>query len=504
MEKLRIDGHTLTLEAAGKAAEGGFHVVLDREAKKEISRTRRVLERNIESGKVMYGVNTGFGRFADITIPRTRLKQLQRNIVFSHATGTGPPLSDACVRLILLLKANSLASGYSGIRPAVIEYLLALYNHDVLPVIPSKGSVGASGDLAPLAHMALVLLGQGTAKVRGKIISGRRALSAIGLKPLELGPKEGLALLNGTQVMCSVGLLAWLRANHLYRSADVVSALSIEALSGSLNPFDSRIQKARGHAGQKMVAANIRKLLRNSPILRQKPIKRVQEPYSLRCIPQVHGAGRDLLDFVRRILETEINAATDNPLVFGESGAVLSGGNFHGEPLALAMDGLGMAVSGLAGISERRIASMMDSHATGLPGFLAYEEGIHSGFMIAQVQAAALVSENKVLAHPASVDSVPTSANQEDYVSMGMTAALKAMQILENTEKVVAVELLCAAQAVELRGIEAAPATKALKTAFRQEVKSLGRDRILSPDIEKATAFLKDKMQKIILQFTIG
>ncbi len=491
MRKVLMDGKSLTLDDLWAAARGEVQAVLTLEAKARVEESRRLIESMIASGAVMYGINTGFGRFAEIGIPTEKLKELQLNLILSHAVGTGPLLEEDAVRAVLLLKANALASGYSGVRPVVIDTLLAMLNAGVLPEIPSRGSVGASGDLAPLAHMTLVMIGRGHVMGRRRM-SGKKALQDAGIPALEPESKEGLALLNGTQVMTAVGAIALEAAIRLYRSADVIGGISLEALSGSLDPFDSRIHEARGHAGQKTSAANLRALLEGSAIIAKRPVRRVQEPYSLRCMPQVHGAGRDVLAYVRSVLETEINGATDNPLVFAGQKKVISGGNFHGEPLALCLDALGMAVSSLAGISERRIAALMDSHASGLPGFLSPGEGIHSGFMIAHVTAAALVSENKVLAHPASVDSIPTSANQEDYVSMGMTSALKALDIVRNAERVLAVELLCAAQGVHLRlPLTPGRAVVSVLAEFHKGVGPLTQDRFLAPDIEEAHAFIR-------------
>ncbi len=491
---LIIDAKSLTVEDTLAVALDGRKVSLAEEARNRVKKSRMVLEKLIDSGKVMYGVNTGFGRFAEIIIPKQEIKELQQNIVLSHAAGVGEPLPDEIVRAVLLLKANSLASGYSGVRPVVIDTLIKMLNAGIYPIIPSKGSVGASGDLAPLAHMTLAALGLENVRVEGKKISAEKALSKAGIVPLELQAKEGLALLNGTQVMTAVGVLALHQAETLFLSGDIIGAMSVEALSGSLVPFDPRIHAARGQRGQIVVAANMRSLLQDSEILAKRPVSRVQEPYSLRCIPQVHGADRDALAYVRSILEREINGATDNPLIFVEDEEVLSGGNFHGEPLAIALDLLGIAASSLGGISERRIAKLMDTNMSGLPGFLATKQGLNSGFMLAQVTAAALVSENKVLAHPSSVDSIPTSANQEDYVSMGMTAATKALKILDNTEKIMAVELLCSSQGINLRHpLKPSPVLRKVHSSFRKIVPPLNGDRFLAPDIEKAALFIHSK-----------
>ena len=491
-DDLLIGARRLTIEDVLSVAVGGRKVGLSKDARRRVEKSRSVLEAFLDSGRIMYGVNTGFGRFAEVNISPQEIRSLQRNVVLSHAAGVGDPLSDEVVRAVLLLKANALAAGYSGVRPVVVETLLQMLNAGVHPVIPSKGSVGASGDLAPLSHMSLVLLGLGKARVGGKTMDGKRAMTQYNIPLLDLEAKEGLALMNGTQVMTAVGVFALDRARNLFGCGDVIGAMSVEALSGSAIPFDERIHSVRGQKGQMMVAANFRSLLEGSEILTERPVRRVQEGYSLRCIPQVHGAGRDVLGFVRSILEREVNGVTDIPLVFAQDGEVLSGGNFHGEPIGLAMDSLGVAVSSLAGISERRIACLMDSSTSGLPGFLVTEQGLHSGFMLAQITAAALVSENKGLAHPASVDSIPTSANQEDYVSMGMRAANKALQILENAENVLAVELLCSCQGVELRRpLKPALALQNVLSAFRQEVPHLDADRVLASDIEKANAFIR-------------
>lgn len=489
---LEINGRSLRLADVVEVALEGRRAVLSRAAKKNAARARRVLEELIDSGEVIYGVNTGFGKFAEIAIPREDLRTLQRNLVLSHAAGVGAPLPDAVVRAAMLLKANTMASGHSGVRTEVIETLIAMLNAGVHPVIPSKGSVGASGDLAPLAHMTLVLLGAGEARAGGECRPGRQALADAGIEPVELAAKEGLALLNGTQVMTAAGVLALHRAERLYRSADVVGAMSVEALSGNDSPFDARIHAVRGQDGQILVAGNLTRLLKGSEILKQRPLRRVQEAYSLRCMPQVHGAGRDAFRYVRSVLEKEINGVTDNPIVFPEDRDVLSGGNFHGEPLALGLDTLGMAIAGLGAISERRITHLMDASTSDLPGFLSSRQGLDSGFMIAQITAASLVSQNKVLAHPSSVDSVPTSANQEDYVSMGMTSAMKATEIIENTEHILAVELLCAARGIDLRApLRPAPPLKDAHRAFRTVVSPMEEDRFLAPDIEEAADFIR-------------
>lgn len=487
-----IDGQSLTTDLVLDVALGRRRAALSKTAAREIEQSRHVLENLIEAGKIMYGVNTGFGRFAEINIPADEIKALQMNIVLSHAAGVGEPLPDPVVRAIMLIKANSLASGYSGVRPVVIQQLLNLLNHHIHPLIPCRGSVGASGDLAPLAHMALTVLGEGKARVDGRVLGSLSALKKAGLNPLTLEAKEGLALLNGTQAMNGSGILAWARARNCYLSADIVGALSVEGLCGSRTPFDPRIHEVRGQKGQIRCAGNLYRLLESSSILENPSISRVQEAYSLRCMPQVHGAGMDVLEYARSVLEIELNAVTDNPLVFSRQEEVLSGGNFHGEPLAYSFDAMGIALSGLSAVSERRIAYLLDSHHSGLPGFLASRQGVDSGFMIPQVTAAALVSENKGLAHPASVDSIPTSANQEDYVSMGMNAVNKLWQIIRNTEVILGVEVLAACQAIDCRKpLKPSPLLKRVHEAVRHRISELGNDRFIAPDMEAAADLVR-------------
>ncbi|HEY9784166.1 MAG TPA: histidine ammonia-lyase, partial [Candidatus Obscuribacterales bacterium] len=405
----------------------------------------------LKEERVVYGITTGFGKFKDIFIRPEDSSSLQRNLLLSHAAGVGPRFDDDTVRAIMLLRANALAKGYSGIRPDVVELLLSLLNERIHPVVPQQGSLGASGDLAPLAHLALVLIGAGEASLDGEIMDGETALNKKGLKSITLGAKEGLALINGTQVMSAVGTLTLLEAEHLAKIADIVGAMALEAQLGSEKPFAEVIHEIRPHKGQAQSAKNLRNILRDSELMESHadcPL--VQDAYSLRCMPQVHGASRQAFHHVRQVLETEINSATDNPLVF--DGYALSGGNFHGQPLALALDYLGIAIAELANISERRTERLVNpALSNGLPAFLTHQGGLHSGFMIAQYTAAALVSENKVLAHPASVDSIPTNANQEDHVSMGMISARKARTILENTRKALAIELLAASQGLDFR-----------------------------------------------------
>ena len=448
-------------------------------------------------GPNVYGVNTGFGAFAETRIAPEEIRALQHNLLRSHACGVGPDLGPDQVRALICLRAQVLALGFSGVRPAVIELLAAMHAHDVLPRVPSQGSVGASGDLAPLAHLALVLIGEGRADVLGERLDGAEALLRVGLTPLALEAKEGLALINGTQMMLAVGGLALAEAEELLRLSDVVGAMSLEALQGSHRPFDPRIQAARPHPGQDASAANLRELLAESEIVEShRDCKKVQDPYSLRCMPQVHGASRDVLRFARETVERELVAATDNPLIFvGEEGAateVLSGGNFHGQPLALAYDAAAMAVAELANLAERRIEQLVNpAMSSDLPAFLAPRTGLDSGFMMAQVTAAALVSENKVLAHPSSVDSIPSSAGKEDHVSMGSISARKLQQIVTHVRTVLAIEALVASQGLEHR--RPLRPGRGVLTAYsfvRERVPALEHDRVLHLDIETLHAAL--------------
>lgn len=452
MPTLEIDGNRLTLEQVSGVAWESRTVRLAESAHPRMQAARDVIERALAHDDPVYGVTTGLGRLSDVRIGHDHIRELQRNLLRSHACGVGDPLPEAVVRAMMLLRANSLAKGFSGVRAIVVERLCDLLNHGVHPVIPSQGSVGSSGDLAPLAHLALVLVGEGEAVVKGEKVSGSEALRRAGLAPLHLEAKEGLSLLNGTQAMLAVGVLALLEAECLADSADVIGALSLEALRGTWVAFDSRLQEVRGHAGQVESAKRLRRLLDDSEIRRShQHCGRVQDAYSLRCMPQVHGAVRDTLAFARRTFEIEANAAVDNPLVFADGGDILSGGNFHGQPLAFALDYLAIALTSLSGISERRVERLVNPALNeGLPAFLAAQPGLHSGLMMAQVTAAALAAENRTLAHPASVDSITTSGNKEDYVSMGMGAALKLQRVVRNATTMLAIETLAARQALHL------------------------------------------------------
>jgi len=482
-----VDGESLTIEDVVQVARHNEPVILDDSAVPRIKSSRAVVETAIKEGDVVYGVNTGFGNLANVSINKEDLARLQVNLIRSHSVGVGPPFSKEVVRGMMLLRANALAKGYSGVRPEVIETLIEMLNKDVVPVVPQQGSVGSSGDLAPLAHMALVLIGEGKAFYSGKTVSGKEALHKAGIKPLVLQAKEGVALINGTQPMSAVGTLVIHDALRLIHDATIASSMSLEALRGTRTATDERIHAIRPHEGQTDVAAAQRKILLESEINQSHAdCGKVQDAYSLRCIPQVLGASLDAIRFAYSILETEINAATDNPLVFGDDGVVISGGNFHGQPVALAMDFIGIAIAEIANISERRVNRLVNPNLSELPAFLTTEGGLESGMMIAQYTAAALVSENKVLAHPASVDSIPTSADQEDHVSMGTIAARKAANILENAQNVVAIEYMCACQGIDylapLKPSE--PLSEAYRT-IRDTVSKLEDDRPLSSDIAK-------------------
>lgn len=489
---IQIDGNNLSLADVEKIACHMEEVSLSPSAIEKINASRRVIDEIIRTEKIVYGVNTGFGKLSDVSIPVDKLRQLQINLVRSHAIGVGEALSQRESRAMTLLRANVLAKGYSGVRLEVAETLCQMLNKGVHPIIPSKGSVGASGDLAPLAHLALVLIGEGEAFYKGERIPGGEALEKAGLKAITLEAKEGLALVNGTQAMAALGSLLIAKAEKLVSLADLAGAMSLEALHGTDKASDPRIHLVRPHLGQQQVAKNLIELTAGSEIMpSHRDCRRVQDAYSLRCIPQVHGAVRDTLDHVKKIVEIEINSATDNPLVFADTGDVISGGNFHGEPLALGLDYLAISLTELGAISERRIERLVNPDLSELPAFLTPEPGTCSGFMIAQVMVVALLAENKVLSHPASVDSLPTSANKEDHVSMGMTSALKLKTIVENLETILATELLVASQALDFL-LPLKPGKKILKAynKIRTEIPFVKEDIVL--------ANLVNKMQKLL------
>src|SRR3954471_5823507 len=505
---IELGSRPLTLDDVRAVAGGASDVQLDEAARKRIAASRAVVEELVSTDQIVYGVTTGFGDLASKRIAHADVEMLQQNLLVSHAVGVGEPHSTEVVRAMLLLRANALAQGYSGCRAVVVERLLEFLRAGIHPVVPQQGSVGASGDLAPLAHLALPLIGLGRAEIDGEVVSGEEALRRRGLVALTLQAKEGLALLNGTQQMTGVGVLTLLRAENAVRAASVVASMSVESLMGTDVAFAAAYQAVRPHPGQQQVAAELRELLRDSELMRAHhgEVHKVQDPYSIRCVPQVHGAVIDALGFVRRVLEIEVNSATDNPLIFAEGadvdpaaiatggGRVVSGGNFHGQPIALAMDLLTIAVAELGSISERRIAQLVDARSSGLPAFLAAEPGLNSGMMVYQYAAAALVSENKTLAHPASVDSIPTSADQEDHVSMGPIAARHARAVLGNVEHVLALELLCAGQGLDFRLADApAPGAgvKAAHERLRKAVGHLDADREPGADIDTAVALIR-------------
>jgi len=482
---IRITGHDLSIADVVAVARKGVAVALDRGAEHRVADAAKLVAKLAEGSAPVYGVNTGYGDLAQVRVPVADLRALQRNLVRSHSVGVGDPLPPDVVRAILLLRAATLASGRSGVRPDTIHLLLDMLNRGVLPVIPRLGSVGASGDLAPLAHAALVMIGEGEAFHDGKRKSAADALRHADLKPIELAPKEGLSLINGTQVMAAIGCLAVHDAEVLATAADVIGALTAEALRATDVPWDEALHATRPHPGQRVVAANLRALTTGSPILESHRVgdPRVQDPYSIRCMPQVHGASRDALAYARRVLEIEINSVTDNPLVFAEQGRIVSGGNFHGQPVAIALDLATIAVAEIADISEARIDRITNGHTSGLSPFLAREPGRNSGYMVAQYTAAALVTDNRLRSFPASVESVPTSAGMEDHVSMGTHAALKLAEVVRNTRDVLAIESLCAAQGLDLIGLRSTPALEAARTVVREHVPTLNEDRALSGEI---------------------
>ncbi|RLI50697.1 MAG: histidine ammonia-lyase [Candidatus Thorarchaeota archaeon] len=482
-----IDGESLTIEDVVRVARHGEDVTLTDDARMKIEKSRQVIEAAIREGRTVYGVNTGFGDLANVSIAASDVADLQVNLIRSHSVGVGEPFPEEVVRGMMLLRANALAKGFSGVRLEVVETLLRMLNRGVTPVVPQQGSVGSSGDLAPLAHMVLVMIGEGEAFLEGKRMDGAEAMRRADIPLVVLQAKEGVALINGTQPMTAVGVLAIHDALRLVSDATVAGAMSLEALRGTRAAYDARIHAVRPHEGQVDAARALLSILADSEINRSHAdCGKVQDAYSLRCFPQVLGASIDAIRYVSSVLEVEINAATDNPLVFPDDGTVVSGGNFHGQPVALAMDFLSIALSEIANIAERRINRLVDPKLSGLPPFLTRNSGLQSGMMIAQYTAASLVSENKVLAHPASVDSIPTSAEQEDHVSMGTIAARKARQILENVKNVVAIEYLCAAQGLDLLApLRPSEALERAHALIRTVVPELTDDRPLYSDIVK-------------------
>lgn len=494
MNKIVIDGESLRIEDVVNVARHDYQVELSPEAEVKVNRARAIVDKFVEEGRVEYGITTGFGKFSDVVISKEDTRKLQRNLIISHACGVGEEFNRETVRAIMLLRANALSKGYSGARVSTIKTLIDMLNKDVQPVIYQKGSLGASGDLAPLSHMVLTMIGEGEAYYNGERMSSAEAMAKAGIKTIELVSKEGLALINGTQVMTAVGTLAVYDAINLVKAADITASLTSEGLRGITDAYYHRVHEVRPHKGQIKCASNMLRILDGSSLTTRQGELRVQDAYTLRCIPQIHGASKDAVNYVRGVVETEINSATDNPIILPDEERVISGGNFHGQPMALAMDFLGIAVSELANVSERRIERLVNYQLNDLPAFLTKNGGLNSGFMIAQYSAASLVSENKVLAHPASVDSIPSSANQEDHVSMGTIAARKARTIIYNVSRVLGIEYLAACQAIYLRPEQDKKLGAGTKPAYdllRSVVQPLEEDRVMYVDINAASSFIE-------------
>lgn len=496
MKKVFIDGNNLTLEEFVKVTRQGYEVELTGEAISKVERARELVDKFVIDNKIVYGITTGFGKFSDVVITGEETKVLQRNLIISHACGVGNPLDEDVVRGIMLLRANALAKGFSGIRLSTLNTLMEMINKRVHPIIPEKGSLGASGDLAPLSHMVLVMIGEGEALYNGKRMSGKEAMENANIKTVELTSKEGLALINGTQVMTSIGALTIYDSMNISKIGDIAAALTVEALNGITDAYDPKVHNIRPHEGQINTGKNLLKLLEESSMTTRQGELRVQDAYSLRCIPQVHGASKDCFKYVKEKIEIEMNSATDNPLIFLEEEEVISGGNFHGQPMAISFDFLGIGLAELANLSERRLERLVNpSLSNGLPAFLVEKGGLNSGFMIVQYSAASLVSENKILAHPASVDSIPSSANQEDHVSMGTIAARKAKEILGNVRKVLAMEIFAACQAIDLRGNKGlGKGTNIAYNIIRDSIKLIEDDRVMYIDINKCEEIIKSEI----------
>ncbi|MFA7532705.1 MAG: histidine ammonia-lyase [Tissierellaceae bacterium] len=506
MGDIFLDGNNLTLDEFIKVSRYKYRVRIKTEAMVNVKMSQQLVMQYVKESRIIYGITTGFGKFSDTIIDGNGAEKLQKNLIFSHACGVGSPLREEIVRGIMMLRANALAKGYSGVRPVVINTLLEMLNKKVHPIIPEKGSLGASGDLAPLAHMALVMLGEGEAIYEGQKMSGEEAMGKAGISTIDLTYKEGLALINGTQVMTSIGAFALYDAINIIKTADIAAALSMEALNGIIDVFYKELHEIRPHRGQINTARNLLSILGGSKMITRQGELRVQDAYSLRCIPQVHGASRDCFDYVKEKVEIEFNSATDNPLIFPHEGSVISGGNFHGEPMALAFDFLSIGIAELANISERRLERLVNpALSNGLPAFLTENGGVNSGFMIVQYAAASLVSENKILAHPSSVDSITSSANQEDHVSMGTIGARKAMEILDNTRKVLGMEILSACQAIDLRGNTGlGDGTKIAYEIIRSRIPKLDVDRIMYRDINTCEDIIKSNILIVTLEEKLG
>lgn len=497
MKRVFIDGNSLTIDDIVKVTRENYQVELTKESLEKVAKTRALVDKLVDEERISYGITTGFGKFSDVAISRQDSMKLQRNLIISHACGVGNPLGEDIVRGIMLLRINNLCKGYSGVRVETLKTLVDMLNKGVHPIIPEKGSLGASGDLAPLSHMVLTMIGEGEAIYKGEILSSKEAMDRAGIEILEyLSSKEGLALINGTQAMTSIGVHTLYDSINLLKTADIAYALTMESLNGITCAMDERVHNVRPHKGQINTAKNLLELVKDSEMTTKQGELRVQDAYSLRCTPQIHGASKDAIEYVKNKINIEINSVTDNPIIFLEQEDVISGGNFHGQPMALAFDFLGIALSEIANISERRLEKLVNpalSH--GLPAFLVNQGGLNSGFMIVQYSAASLVSENKVLAHPASVDSIPSSANQEDHVSMGTIAARKAKEIMENARKVVAMEILGAAQAIDLRGKKKlGVGSEAAYNIVREHTPFIDKDRVMYKEINICEDIIKKNL----------
>ncbi|MFZ3579015.1 histidine ammonia-lyase [Virgibacillus sp. DJP39] len=494
-----LTGKTLTFDEVKRVVFNNEKVELAKESCISIEANRETVDQLIKDKKTMYGINTGFGKFSDVVIEDADLEDLQLNLIHSHACGIGEPFSESVTRVMLLLRANALTQGYSGVRVVLVNQLLNLLNSGIHPIVPQQGSLGASGDLAPLSHLALGLMGEGDVMYQGEKIPARDALSKAGITPLILKAKEGLALINGTQAMTAVGVITYLEAEKLLHQSELIAAMTMEGLQGIIDAFDADLHAVRGHQDQMDVAGRIRTILADSSLISKQGELRVQDAYSIRCIPQVLGACWQPINYAKEKLSIEMNAVTDNPLIFSDQNKVISGGNFHGQPIAFAMDFIKLGIAETANIAERRIERLVNPQLNDLPAFLSPNPGLESGAMIMQYSAASLVSENKTLAHPASVDSIPSSANQEDHVSMGTIAARHALQMLQNSRHVVAIELICAMQAVEYRGTkEMSTITRNYYEKARQIVPSITKDRIFATDITNLTNWLKDETESYV------
>lgn len=494
---VELTGRTLTLDQVKRVCYDGEHVLISEDSMIKVKESRAAVDKIVSEKRTIYGINTGFGKFSDVVIDEADVNELQVNLIRSHACGVGEPFPEVVSRAMILLRLNALLKGFSGVRPVIVERLVTLLNSHIHPIIPQQGSLGASGDLAPLSHLALVLMGEGKVQYKGSICKTEEVYKQEGLTPIELQAKEGLALINGTQAMTAMGVVNWIEANDIAIQSELIAALTMEGLEGIIDAFHPAIHEARGYPEQIDVAERMRNLLAGSQLITKQGEKRVQDAYSLRCIPQVHGASWQSLNYVKEKLEIEMNAATDNPLIFDGGETVISGGNFHGQPIAIAMDFMKIGVAEFASISERRIERLVNPQLNDLPPFLSAKPGLQSGAMIMQYCAASLVSENKTLAHPASVDSIPSSANQEDHVSMGTIASRHAHMIIQNVRRVLAIECICALQAVHYRGVEKmAPKTRVFYEEARKIVPSITEDRVFSEDIEKLAEWLKKNNQQ--------